>query len=188
MEIRNLILGAGEDDDPSQSSQPPTTRLTIMRLVSAIIVSLLIMSLAGGALAGAKGKVYGKGVAAEDTVLVSTLLANPDAYVGQTIRVKGTAVGVCAHRGCWINIASDKEGDTVRIKVKDGEIVFPPEIMGDTVIAEGVWTANTLDMETTKEYCAAQAREKGEKFDEHSVTSCMTLYQLSGTGAVVAAK
>jgi len=159
-----------------------------MRLVSAIIVILLVLIAAAGAFAGDKGKVYGNGVASEDTVLVSALLANPDAYVGQTIRVKGTAVGVCAHRGCWINIASDKEGETVRVKVKDGEIVFPPEIMGDTVIAEGVWTANKLDMETTKEYCAAEAREKGEKFDEKAVTDCMTLYQLSGTGAVVAAK
>ena len=62
---------------------------------------------------------------------------------------------MCAHRGCWINLASDVEGQTVRVKVKDGEIVFPPEIMGDMVIAEGVWTANQLDMETTKQVCAA---------------------------------
>jgi len=68
---------------------------------------------------------------------------------------------------------------------KDGEIVFPPELVGDTVMAEGIWTANELDLETTKKVCANEAEKHGEDFDPESVTTCMTLYQLSGTGAVV---
>lgn len=151
--------------------------------IQILLVSMLALLVAGGAVAG-EGKTYGKGVASADTVKVSDLLAHPDAWVGKTIRVQGKAVGVCEHRGCWINIASDIEGQTVRVKVKDGEIVFPPGILGDTVIAEGVWTANQLDMETTKKVCEAEAKKKGEKFDANSVTACMTLYQLSGTGAV----
>lgn len=148
-----------------------------------LLVTLLAVLVAGGAVAG-EGKTFGKGVAAADTVKVSDLMANPDAWVGKTIRVQGKAVGVCEHRGCWVNLASDVEGQVVRVKVKDGEIVFPPEILGDMVVAEGVWTANQLDMETTKKVCEAEAKKKGEKFDANSVTSCMTLYQLSGTGAV----
>ena len=66
--------------------------------------------------------------------------------------------------------------------------MFPPEIVGDEVIAEGVWTANELTMEQTKKVCAAEAREEGKEFDEGEVTNCMTLYQISGTGAVVASK
>lgn len=151
--------------------------------IQILLVTLLALLVAGGAVAG-EGKTYGKGVAAADTVKVSDLMANPDAWVGKTIRLQGKAVGVCEHRGCWINLASDVEGQVVRVKVKDGEIVFPPEILGDMVVAEGVWTANQLDMETTKKVCEAEAKKKGEKFDANSVTSCMTLYQLSGTGAV----
>lgn len=148
-----------------------------------VIVTLAAMLAAGTALAG-ENKTYGKGVAGADTVKVSDLMANPDAWVGKTIRVQGRAVGVCEHRGCWVNLASDTEGQTVRVKVKDGEIVFPPEMLGDMVIAEGVWTANQLDLETTKKVCENEAKQKGEAFDPASVTSCMTLYQLSGTGAV----
>jgi len=148
-----------------------------------VIVSLL---LAGGALAGEKK--FGKGISAPDTVKVSDLMAAPEAYVGETIRVQGMAVAVCAHRGCWVNLASDVEGETVRVKVQDGEIVFPPELVGDVVIAEGMWTSNQLDLETTKKVCAHRAEEAGEKFDPESVTECMTLYQLSGTGAVVVGK
>jgi len=165
-------------------------RVQDMRFLSSILVSALLLILAGFAVAddGATpaGKVYGEGVSAPDTVLVSDLLATPDAYIGKTVRVQGLAVGVCEHRGCWINIAGDQEGETVRVKVKDGVIVFPVEILGDMVVAEGVWTANELSMEQTKQVCAAQARDEGKEFDEGEVTSCMTLYQISGTGAVVA--
>ncbi len=159
-----------------------------MRNVSVLLVSVLILLVAGVALAGESDKVYGEGVSAPDTMLVSELMATPEAYIGKTVRVKGTAVGVCAHRGCWINLASDTEGETVRVKVKDGVIVFPAEIMGDMVVAEGVWTANELTMEQTKKVCAAQAKEEGKEFDEKKVDACMTLYQISGTGAVVASK
>jgi len=159
-----------------------------MRFVSALLVSILVLLTAGALLAGEGEKVYGEGVSAPDTMLVSELLGDPDAYVGKIVRVKGTAVGVCEHRGCWISIASDTEGETVRVKVKDGVIVFPPEIMGDTVVAEGVWTANELTMEQTKKVCASRAREEGKEFDEKEVSTCMTMYQISGTGAVVVSK
>lgn len=147
-----------------------------------VLVSLLLASAAS---AGDGDQIFGKGVALSDTVKVSDLMANPDAWVGKTIAVTGTAVGVCAHRGCWVNLASDIEGETVRIKVKDGEIVFPPEMVGDTVTAQGVWTANTLDLETTKKVCANEAHQDGKDFDPESVTECMTYYQLTGTGARV---
>ncbi len=164
------------------------TKDSDMRLRTVLMSLMVIVMMVGAATAGQDGKIYGKGVAAADTILVSALLASPDDFVGQTIRVKGMAVGVCAHRGCWVNLASDVEGETVRVKVKDGEIVFPPEIVGETVLAEGVWTANELDLETTKEVCANEAKNAGEEFDPADVTSCRTLYQLTGTGAVVVKK
>jgi len=145
-----------------------------MRTFLLLTFLLGITFTAGSVLAEDPGKVFGKGVAAADTVVVSELMANPDAYVGKTVRVKGTA--------------SDEEGQTVRVKVKDGEIVFPAGLVGDLVIAEGVWTSNTLDLETTKKVCAHRAEENGEEFDPSSVTECMTLYQLSGTGAEVVAR
>lgn len=153
-----------------------------MRPNNWLLGTALVLLLAGGA--GAEEIIYGLGVSAADTVRVSDLLANPDGYLGQTIRVQGVAVGSCQHRGCWINLASDVEGQTVRVQVKDGEIVFPPEILGDLVLAEGVWTANNLDLETTKKVCAAEASKQGEDFDPDQVTTCRTLYQLTGTGAV----
>jgi len=133
-------------------------------------------------------QTWGGGVGAGKVTPVSALLADPDAYVGQTVRVEGTAVAVCEHRGCWFNIASDQEGEVLKFKVPDGEMVFPLEIVGETMRAEGVFTANELDLETTRQVCAAEAEQAGEPFDPASVTECMTRYQISGTGAVQLAK
>jgi hypothetical protein len=154
---------------------------------SLFLATLLIALFAVGGIALAGQQVYGKGVTGAETIKASELMANADDYVGKTVRVEGIAVGVCAHRGCWINISSDTEGEVVRLKVTDGEIVFPPEIVGEQVIAEGVWTSNKLDLDTTKRVCAHRAEKAGEKFDPESVTECMTVYQITGTGAEVRA-
>ncbi len=145
---------------------------------------LVLSTMLLAAAASAEETVYGAGVSANDTILVSDLMANPDAHVDKVIRVTGTAVAVCQHRGCWVELASDVEGETVRVKVTDGEIVFPLEMQGETVTAEGVWTKIDLDLETTKAICENQAKKAGEKFDPDSVTSCMTVWQITGTGAV----
>ena len=149
-----------------------------------VVTGAAILLLAVGN-AAALEKVYGKGVSAIDTVLVSQVLGNPDDFVGKVVRVEGTAVSVCKHRGCWVELASDNEGETIRIKVQDGVIVFPAEIVGEQVIAEGVFTANQLDLETSKKVCAYEAEKAGKNFDPDSLTQCITLYQVTGTGAVV---
>lgn len=153
-----------------------------MRTIT-LVLSVTLFLLASVAVAADGPAVYGKGVSAPDTVLISAVLAHPDAYVGKTIRVTGTAVGVCKHRGCWINLASDQEGQSLRVKVKDGEIVFPPEILGETVTAEGVWTSNVISLKP-----AEPKHDGGEKgaCSASGEDACKTVYQLSGTGAVVA--
>ena len=132
------------------------------------------------------GKVYGAGVSSSSTVAVSEVLAHPDDYLGQTVRVQGAVVGVCKHRGCWIEIASDKEMQKIQLKVNDGEIVFPPEIMGETAIVEGVFEGIPMTYEQSCAYLEQEASCTGEKFDKDSVpTDGITFYRIKGTGAVV---
>jgi hypothetical protein len=136
-----------------------------------LCITLLVLVAAG--LAVAKESVYGKGLTEGEFTSVAKILAEPDAYVGQVVRVEGVVVGVCVHRGCWLNIASEQEGETLRFKVQDGVIVFPKEILGETVRAEGVFTKNVVEK--------ACAEESGDGPAE----KCVTFYQVSGTGAVV---
>jgi len=130
-------------------------------------------------------KTFGAGVTLTEVTAISDMLADPEKFDGQTVLVEGTAVAVCEHRGCWFSIASDVEGEKLRFKVEDGVIVFTPDIVGGIMRAEGVFTVNTLDLETTRKICAHNAEEAGEEFDPESITECMTYYQISGSGAVL---
>ena len=85
--------------------------------------------------------------------------------------------------GCWIDIAKGKS--LIRFKVNDGEIVFTKEMTGDKVVAEGVMTRMKLTKEQAVGYARHMAEEKGEAFDEASVTGPMTIYRIQGTGAIV---
>lgn len=147
-----------------------------MRKITMAVLALTLL-LAGAAVA--MDKSYGKGVSEGDVTKVSAIMADPDAFVGKTVRVEGTAVSVCAHRGCWLELASDTEGETIRIKVEDGVIVFPKEIMGETVRAEGVFTANRP---------SALEKMCDRTKDGEEPVACLTTYQVSGVGAVVVEK
>lgn len=148
-----------------------------MRATILLILALLV---AAAGTAVAEDKVYGEGVGEGDLTSISAIMTDADAFQGETVRIAGTAVAVCAHRGCWIDIASDEEGQTLRVKVTDGEIVFPQSIVGEHVVAEGVFTANRVTADNKKcDHAAEDENEVGH--------SCTTHYQLTGTGAVVRA-
>ena len=147
-----------------------------MRRITIIALAVL---LAVAAVAGAKTVTYGEGVSEGAFTKVSAILASPDDYIGTTVRVEGTAVGVCAHRGCWLELSSDVEGETIRVKVEDGVIVFPKEIIGETVRVEGVFKANAP--------AAAEKTCDRTKPGEEPV-ACITTYEVTGTGAVVVEK
>jgi hypothetical protein len=149
--------------------------------ISAILISLLILS----AVVAGDGKVYGEPLSGSDTTKISVLIADPDKYVGQTVRVEGLVTGVCEKRGCWMSIASDQEFEEVRIKVDDGVIVFPMEAKGKRAIAEGEFTVIEMTMEQTLAYKKHHAEEHNEEFDPSTITEPRTYYQINATGAVI---
>jgi hypothetical protein len=84
------------------------------------------------------GTVYGERPTLSDTTLISAILTEPDAYVGQRVLVAGTVVEVCEKRGCWMQVASDQEFQALRVKVEDGVIVFPMTARGHAAVVEGI--------------------------------------------------
>jgi hypothetical protein len=85
-------------------------------------------------------KRYGTGVSMTDATPIASILGNPDAFKGRTVRVEGTVTAVCAHEGCWMALSADgrADGPTLRLKVDDGDIVFPVTAKGHKAVAEGV--------------------------------------------------
>ncbi len=138
---------------------------------------------AAGLLAAADLKL-GKPLTAREPMTVSALLATPGDYLGKTVQVEGKIVEVCQMMGCWLDLTNN-EGQKIRIKVEDGDIVFPKDSPGKTVVAEGVFSKEELTREQAVARAQEEAKESGRKFDPASVKSGITVYQIQGTGAVI---
>lgn len=132
-------------------------------------------------------KQYGNEITSTEKVNISQVLENPETFVGKKILVEGTILNVCEKRGCWIELASDKEFETIRVKVKDGEIVFPMEAKGKTALVEGEFYS--FEVETDSECSGGSCEEhEGEgKKDECNTNEkhVKTVYQIKGLGAKI---
>jgi len=126
----------------------------------------------------------GKELTLNEKTKISGILSNPTDYIGKKVLVEGEVLAVCKMAGCWMEV-TDENGEKIRVKVKDGEIVFPEEAIGKTAVVEGEVYKIELDEEQAKNYLEHMAEDAGEEFDESSVKGPMTLYQIKGFGAVI---
>jgi hypothetical protein len=128
---------------------------------------------------------FGEVLTLSEATSVSTILADPDAFVGQHLRVEGTVRGVCENMGCWITVGGESEEEQLRVKVEDGVIVFPQTAMGCHARVEGVMEKLELTMEQALAQAEHHAEEQGIEFDPASVTGPRVIYQLRGLGAEI---
>ncbi len=119
---------------------------------------------------------------------ISDILSDPESYLDKTVLVEGEVLEVCPHMGCWMDLESDVEGEKIKIKVKDGDIVFPVEAKGKTALVEGKVYKLELTQEEAIEYLEHIADESGQEFDPSAITGPMTIYQIKGLGAEILEK
>ena len=142
-----------------------------MRSFSRIIMAAVAALFVTVAAANAVGETYGEGVTLEKITKISEILANPADYIDKEVVIEGSIVDVCRKRGCWMEVASDKEFQSIRVKVLDGVIVFPLNAKGQTAKVQGV-------VELTGEM----------KKDHDGKMSCPTdpsAYRLRTSGAII---
>jgi hypothetical protein len=107
-------------------------------------------------------KKYGKDLTLKETTKVSAIYASPESFNGKRVKVQGPIVAVCEMKGCWIELGSDKEFQTIRFKVEDGVIVFPMTAKGLTATVEGVVTVETLSVEEQIARAKEMEKEMGQ--------------------------
>ena len=128
---------------------------------------------------------YGEALSGVSAVRIAELTSSPEKYLGEKIRVEGLVEDICPMKGCWIDILESQSRETIRFKVADGVIVFPVEAKGREVVAEGVLRKHEMSKKRATSWLRHLAEEKGEPFDEASVTGPMVFYQIEGLGAEV---
>ena len=133
-------------------------------------------------------KKFGEEITVKDLTKISTLLEKPENFLKEKVKIKGTIVDVCKNKGCWMELSSDKEFQKIRVKVKDGDMVFPLTLKGKTAEAEGILYKISLSKEQVIKWKTHQAEEHGTKFDPTSVTEGMIFFQFKPSGVVVKTK
>lgn len=120
---------------------------------------------------------FGTEFTVADAMPVGTVIADPTSYVGQNIRVEGTIVDVCEMAGCWLTLGTES-GEVLRVKVNDGDMVFPVSSRGKSAQVEGELSSYDLTVEQLIERGEHLAEEQGTAFDPATVTGPETVYQL----------
>lgn len=146
-----------------------------MRLLTTLMATLLALSL------NLMAKQYGEAITLNEITKVSDILATPEKYVGQKVLIEGMITGVCASRGCWMNIASDKAFQEIQIKVVDGVIVFPMSAHGKMAKVEGV-------VESLNEYGEVSIRNSKHKEGEYKGDAkehTKNSYRIRALGAII---
>jgi hypothetical protein len=101
------------------------------------------------------------------------------------VQVRGKVTEVCEMAGCWMSLVDPAGNSSIRVKVNDGEIVFPKTAIGKIALAEGPLKQLNLTREQMVARAKHEAEEQGRKFNPESVKSGGTIYQIQGTGAVI---
>lgn len=132
----------------------------------------------------ATGTSFGAGVTLAESVAIDSILGDPTAFKGKTVRVEGIVTDVCPKRGCWFEMAGSGPGKKLRFKVTDGEMVFPIDSKGMHAVAQGEVAVTSLTIEESKRRAEYQAKEYGVAYDPASITKPTLVVRLDGTGAV----
>ncbi len=155
----------------------------LRRFPAAAVVTVLLMALPATAPAG-EAEVFGAGVDLEEATRIADILADPDAYIGKTVRVDGGVIDVCSRQGCWIQVGDDAA--SIQIKVEDGVIVFPTAARGRIAAAQGEVEAIQMTREKYLGWLAHEAEEKGREFDPETADigdGPYRIIRIKGTGA-----
>jgi hypothetical protein len=162
-----------------------TARSLLARTLS--IAQALLLVCAAIAAAEEKGTKYGAGVTLEQSVTIAELLANPDTYVGKTVRVDGVVKAVCQNMGCWMEIADTDQSAGIQFKVDDGVIVFPKDGKGRRASAQGTFEVAPAADEHAEAHAHPQAAVPADHAAHmaEAANAVGTKYRVNATGAVV---
>jgi len=130
----------------------------------------------------------GEGITLTEKTSISDILSDPESFLDQVVLIEGEVVDVCPKMGCWMELKSDSEEKIIKVKVKDGDIVFPMEAIGKTAVVEGKVYKIELTEEDAVGYMEHLAEEKGQEFDPSTVKGPMIIYQIKGIGAEIYSK
>tara|TARA_B100000941_G_scaffold46571_1_gene29065 strand:+ start:817 stop:1314 length:498 start_codon:yes stop_codon:yes gene_type:complete len=106
---------------------------------------------------------YGEEITLTEIKKIDNLIKNSHLYLNENILISGEITEVCPMRGCWIKVKNKNSDTQIRVKVTDGEIVFPLSSKGKKVKVEGILNILNFSEEQAIQWKIHLAEEKGIK-------------------------
>ena len=119
---------------------------------------------------------------------IGDLISNKGVFINKKVKISGLIKEVCPMRGCWLEVADENGIDKLRIKVTDGDIVFPLSAKGRNIEAEGQFSILTLNKQQAKNWKKHLAAEKGIEIDTSEIILSQNdyfEYRLNTAGAKI---
>ena len=119
---------------------------------------------------------------------INELINNSDNYLNSEVLISGTILEVCPMRGCWIRVEDKKSNADIRVKVTDGQIVFPLSGKGRAVDVQGIFSKLIFTEEQAKQWKVHLGEEKGIKLSLEDVQiqeSDLYEYRIIGKSAKI---
>jgi len=98
---------------------------------------------------------YGAEFTIEKSIPASQLLASPETYVDQKIKISGTVSDVCQKMGCWMVIS--EEDKHMRITTKDHKFFVAKDGAGSKCEIEGIVVKKGANKERAEHYASEQS-------------------------------
>lgn len=106
-------------------------------MLASIVLSLLLANSETTSMAPDQYS-FGDAFNLDHAIEVSDLLSQPSLNKGDQVVIKGTIDAVCDKKRCWMTILTKQELSSFRIKVDDGDFIFPLSAKGKTAYASGI--------------------------------------------------
>ncbi len=104
-----------------------------------LVIFIMVVSIAGcsgNSRQYGEHEKYGVNITEKGVVNTKDILANPDEYLDQTVRLEGKIVRECPS-GCWFFL--EDETATIYVDINPSGLSIPPKV-GKKVVVEGVPT------------------------------------------------
>ena len=101
---------------------------------------------------------FGAAFAVTDAVAVGAVLDAPDTFASRPVQVRGRVSDVCQKAGCWMVIADDTNGRSMRVRMKDHGFSVAKDGSGAMALVEGSLVAKPHDAEEAAHFAGEAAK------------------------------
>jgi len=126
-----------------------------------LLFTSLFVAVSLGVFAQNEAGFYGKKITEAGAIPATQLTTKMAEKDKMPAKVEGTVESVCKVKGCWMKVKTG-DGQTMRVMFKDYAFFVPKDIVGKTVVVEGLAETTTTPVDELRHYAEDAGKPKEE--------------------------